>query len=75
MEKEDLIARWRDSFNPPRPAVDHNPMAIRERLQDRLNILHRLNELGETRIEDLSVIEALEKTNALLRETSQPGRF
>jgi hypothetical protein len=42
-------------------------------LEERLNILHRLNELGEKNIDDLSIVNALEKTNVLMRETDRAG--
>jgi len=63
MEKEELLERWLGLFNRP-----GNVIASRDVLQERLIILHRLNELGEKDIEGVSIVEALEKTNVLMRE-------
>jgi hypothetical protein len=40
-------------------------------LQERLIILHRLNELGEKDIEGVSIVKALEETNVSMRETDR----
>jgi hypothetical protein len=40
-------------------------------LQERLTILHRLNELGEKDIEGFSVVKALEETNVLVWKTDK----
>jgi len=41
METEELLARWHVLLNEP-----GNVIALRDVLQERLDILHRLNELG-----------------------------
>jgi hypothetical protein len=64
MEKEKLLARWHVLLNEP-----GNAIAIRSVLEERLAILHRLNELGVYEIEGDSLIKALEETNVLMRET------
>jgi hypothetical protein len=61
METKDLLARWHVLFNEP-----GNLIALRGVLQEKLNILHRLNELGVTHIEGLAIVNALEATNASL---------
>ena len=64
MEKEKLLARWHVLFNEP-----GNAIAVQSVLEERLAILHRLNELGVYEIEGVSLIKALEETNTLMRET------
>ena len=59
METRELLARWQVLLNEP-----GNAIALRGVLQERLNILHRLNELGARHIEGLSFVKALEVTNA-----------
>jgi hypothetical protein len=66
METEELLARWHVLLNEP-----GNGIAVRGALQERLDILHRLNELGEKDIEALSIVDALEETNVLMRETDR----
>jgi hypothetical protein len=66
METEKLLARWHVLLNEPR-----NTIAVRVVLQERLDILHRLNELGEKSIEGLSIVDALEETNVSMRETDR----
>ncbi len=66
MEKQKLIARWRVLLNEPSNAV-----GIRGILQERLVILHRLNELGENNVEGLSIVKALEATNDLVWKTDK----
>jgi hypothetical protein len=61
METMELLARWHVLLNEPGNAV-----ALRGVLQERLNILHRLNELGAWDIEGLAIVNALEATNASL---------
>jgi hypothetical protein len=68
METKELLARWHVLLNEPSSAI-----AIRSVLEERLTILHRLNELGEKKIEGLSIVNALEKTNVLMRETDRAG--
>jgi hypothetical protein len=66
METEELLARWHVLLNEP-----GNAIVIRGVLQERLIILHRLNELGEKDIEGLSIVKALEETNVSMRETDR----
>ncbi|MGA3268660.1 MAG: hypothetical protein ABSE16_17800 [Verrucomicrobiota bacterium] len=66
MEKEKLLTRWHVLLNEP-----SNAIGIRGVLQERLNILHRLNELGESGIEGLSIVKALEATNDLVWKTDK----
>jgi hypothetical protein len=66
MEKEKLLARWRVLLNEP-----SNAIGIRGILQERLVILHRLNELGENNIDGLSIVKALEATNDLVWRTDK----
>jgi len=65
MEKQKLLARWHILLNEP------NAVGIRDSLQERLDILHRLNGLGENDIEGVSIVKALEATNELVRKTDQ----
>ncbi len=66
MEKQKLIARWRVLLNEP-----NNAIGIRGVLQERLDILHRLNELGEKDIAGVSIVKALEATNDLVWRTDK----
>jgi hypothetical protein len=70
METKELLARWHVLLNEPGDAI-----ALRVVLQEKLDILHRLNELGITRVEDLSLVQALEATNTSLRKinTASPA--
>jgi len=54
METEELLARWHVLLNEPGKAV-----AARSVLQERLDILHRLNELGTRSIEVPSIFTAM----------------
>jgi hypothetical protein len=62
METEMLLARWNVLLNEP-----GNAIAVRGVFQERLDILHRLNELGVRDIEGLSIFTAMEATNASMR--------
>jgi len=66
METEQLLARWHVLINEP-----GNAIALQYVLQERLDILHRLNELGTGSIEGLSIFTAMETTNASMRETAR----
>jgi hypothetical protein len=66
MEKEKLLERWRVLLNEPSSVKN-----IRNVLQERCVILHRLNELGEKDIEGLSIVEVLEETNDSMREINR----
>jgi len=66
MEKQKLIARWRVLLNEPSNAV-----GICGVLQERLDILHRLNELGENEVAGVSIVKALEATNELVWKTDK----
>ena len=66
MEKEKLLERWRVLLNEPGSVKD-----IRNVLQERHAILHRLNELGEKDIKGISIVEVLEETNASMREINR----
>ncbi len=70
METKELLARWHVLLNEP-----VNAIALRGVLQEKLNILHRLNELGITQVEGLSLVQALEATNTSLRKinTASPA--
>ena len=68
METEQLLARWQVLLNEP-----SNSIAIRDVLQERLDILHRLNELGVRDIEGLSIFTAMETTNVSIREINKAG--
>ena len=65
METEELLAQWHVLHNEP-----GNVIALQAVLQERLDILHRLNELGTRSIEGLSIFTAMETTNASMRETA-----
>jgi hypothetical protein len=68
METEELLARWHVLLNEP-----GNSIAVRSVLQERLDILHRLNELGKRDIEGLSIFTAMEATNVSMRELDTAG--
>ena len=70
METEELLARWHVLLNEP-----GNGIAVRGALQERLDILHRLNELGVWDIEGLSIFTAMDSTNVLMMETDKQARF
>ena len=63
METRELLARWHVLLNEP-----GNPVAHLGVLQERLNILHRLNELGVRDIKGVSLVTALEATNTSMRK-------
>ena len=63
METEKLLARWNVLLN-----EQGNAIAVRGVLQERLDILHRLNELGVRDIEGLDIFIAMETANASMRE-------
>ena len=63
METEKLLARWKVLRNGP-----GNAIAVRGVLQERLDILHRLNELGVKNIKGLSIFDAMESTNVSMRQ-------
>jgi hypothetical protein len=66
METDELLARWHVLLNEP-----GNAIALLAVLQERLNILHRLNGLGTRDIEGLSIFTAMEATNASMREINR----
>ena len=68
METEELLERWQALLNEP-----GNLITIRDVLQERLDILHRLNELGTRQIEGLSIFTAMETTNVSMRELARAG--
>lgn len=70
METEELIARWHVLLNEP-----GNAIVVRADLQERLDILHRLNELGVRDIEGLSIFAAMDATNDLMREVDRLARL
>jgi len=71
MEKIELINRWRAlELEMPEPAGSNADLS-RSLLEERLAILHRLNELGATEIEGHRIIEALEQTNFGLRQINK----
>ena len=63
METNQLFKRWHVLIGQPT-----NTAGFREVLQERLDILHRLNGLGEYVIEGRPIVAALEETNVLMRE-------
>lgn len=67
-EIDDLKEQWRFSYDDSEPPARDSRVASRDVLNERLSILHRLNELGETEINGLPIIEALEETNAFMRK-------
>ena len=68
METKELLARWRVLLDEP-----GNAIALRCVLQERHDILHRLNELGTRQIDNLSIFTAMEATNASMREIDRAG--
>jgi hypothetical protein len=68
METEELLARWHVLLNEPGKAI-----AARGVLQERQDILHRLNELGTRTIEGLSIFTAMEAANVSMRELDRAG--
>jgi hypothetical protein len=70
METEKLLARWQVLLNEPGYGI-----VARADLQERLDILHRLNELGVRDIEGLSIFAAMETTDVLMRETDRQARL
>jgi hypothetical protein len=68
METEELLARWHVLLNEP-----VNTIALRSVLQERHDILHRLNELGVRDIDGLSIFTAMETTNSSMREIDRAG--
>jgi hypothetical protein len=66
METKELLARWHFLLN------EHgNAIASRDVFQERLDILHRLNELGTRDIDGLSIFTAMETTNVSMREIAK----
>ena len=70
METEELLARWHVLLN-----ESGNAIAVRADLQERLDILHRLNELGVRDIKGLSIFAAMDTTNVLMREIDRQARL
>ncbi|HEY4416220.1 MAG TPA: hypothetical protein VGO57_11050 [Verrucomicrobiae bacterium] len=70
MEIESLLERWHVLLNEPIYPNAYTTPAIEDILQERLVILHRLNELGEFSVDGVPIIAALEQTNDLLREVA-----
>jgi hypothetical protein len=68
METEELLARWHVLLNKA-----GNTIAQRDVLQERHDILHRLNELGIRDIEGLSIFTAMEATNVSMRAIDRAG--
>jgi hypothetical protein len=68
MEITDLKEQWRASFNDPNHGGQQDSRAA---LQERVVILHRLNELGETDVNGLPIVKALEETNVSIREVNR----
>jgi hypothetical protein len=66
-ETNDLLERWRVLQSEPVHPVGDNETAVRNRLEERVKILHRLNELGEHVIDGVPIVHALEETNVMLR--------
>ncbi len=63
METKELLARWDVLLNKP-----GNAIAARGVMQERLDILHRLNELGVWNIGRSSIFDVMESTNVSMRE-------
>ena len=63
METKKLLARWHVLLNATGSAI-----VLLDVLQERLVILHRLNELGVRDIEGVSLVTALEATNTSMRK-------
>jgi hypothetical protein len=66
METKNLLARWQVLLNEPGTAIA-SPVV----LQERLDILHRLNQLGVREIEGVSIFTSMEATSALMREITR----
>jgi len=64
METQDLLNRWEELLDPP-----GNALGRRDVLRERVEILHRLNELGVKEIDGRPLVKSLEESNASLRET------
>lgn len=67
MEIQTLLDRWHILLNEPIYPNAYTTPAVENILEERLAILHRLNELGEVSVDGMSIIVALEQTNDLLR--------
>jgi hypothetical protein len=63
METQELLNRWEELLDEP-----GNAAARRGVLQERVDILHRLNELGIKEIDGRPLVKPLEEANASLRE-------
>ena len=63
METKELLNRWQELLNEP-----GNAGARRGILQERVDILHRLNELGVKEITGRPLVKVLEETNVAMRE-------
>jgi hypothetical protein len=70
MEQQKLLARWHILLTEPSTAS-----GLRDVLEERLVILHRLNELGVNNIEGLPIVKALEATNELVRKNDKTARL
>ena len=68
MEKKELLNRWHELLNKPVTAGQGDESAVHSVLQERQDILHRLNQLGQYDVEGVPIVQALEETNVLLRE-------
>ncbi|MGA2246649.1 MAG: hypothetical protein ABSH48_16780 [Verrucomicrobiota bacterium] len=66
METKKLLARWHVLLNATGSAI-----VLLDVLQERLVILHRLNELGTRDIKGVSIFAAMESTNVSLREINR----
>jgi hypothetical protein len=72
-ETIELLERWHVLQGEPVHPTSGDVTAVRSRLVERVNILHRLNELGEYTVDDIPIVRALEETNILLRQLDEPG--
>jgi len=63
METQELLNRWQVLLNEP-----DNAGAKRDVLQERVDILHRLNELGIKEIAGRPLVKLLEETNVAMRK-------
>lgn len=70
METEELLARWHVLLNEPGSAIV--PRGV---LQERVDILHRLNELGTRDIDGISIFVLLEATHASMREIDKAANI
>jgi hypothetical protein len=68
METEQLLARWKVLLSEP-----GNAAASMDVLQERRDILHRLNELGTRSIDGVSIFTAMDSTSALMRTINSAG--